>query len=205
MTNFKQLVYKAIDLNLGFEALFVLYCLNCKDKQLLLDYTSKCKKINTDIFLELKDKGYISIFNLPDNKVYYELLSLTETGVEIIQNYLNSNESNNLISEDNFEDFRKYYPSIVKSGNKTRRLHLDLKRSKISYDKLLMETTHDLLCKCAKLYHNEMIKSNSEYYMQALPTWLSQGNYRAYLEEAKKIQKNTQEITVKQSTNIDRI
>ena len=196
---------KIIDNKLGLEAYLILYCLYTKNKQLIQTYTNQCKKINTEIFNELIEANYISMNNSKDNKIYYELLSLTEQGALIAKKCLSPYvvKPNSLISEHNFEDFKHYYPSSVKEGVKSRKLHGDLRRCRISYDKLLLETTHDVLCKCAKLYHNEMIRSNSEYYMQNLVTWLNQANYKQYLEEANKID-NKDNNTI-EHTNIDAI
>jgi hypothetical protein len=178
----KKLLNSIINTKISLEEFLILYCLYSKNKELLINYVSNCKKINTDIFKKLKDEDYIIINDFKDNNIYYELLSLTENGLQQVLKVVSEVTLNSHISENNFEEFRKFYPSVVKDGFRTRRLHNDLKRSKNSYDKLLLETTHDILCKSAKLYHNEMIKSNSEYYMQNLSTWLNQANYKQYLD-----------------------
>jgi len=206
MNNLKQAFDKIIDSKLGLEAFLILYCLSKNNKQLLQSYTNQCKKINTEIFKKLIDDDYLKVINGDLNKIYWELLSLTEKGAEILQKMETPmEETKSLMSDSNFEEFRKFYPSVVKSGFRTRRLHSDLKRSKDFYDKLLMETTHDILCKAAKLYHNEMIRSNSEFYMQNLPTWLNQKNYKQYLEEINNLK--NKEITTQTNdfTNLEAI
>ncbi len=189
-------INKIIENKIGLEAYLILYSLYTNNKQIITNYTQSCKKINTEIFRKLEEDNFITINNEVDEKIYYELLSLTEHGSELVQGCLHQGaKKHSHILENNFEEFRKSYPLIVKNGINTRRLHTDLKRSKSSYDKLLLETTHDILCKSAKLYHNEMIKSGSEYYMQNLSTWLNQANYKQYLEEAIKTNQIDNNIT----------
>ncbi len=101
-----------------------------------------------------------------------------------------------LISEHNFEDFRTFYPMRVKDGFISRPLHGNLKKCRSLYDKLLMETTHDLLCKCAKLYYEEKYNSNSLKYMQNLETWLNQKNYLLYIEDAKQLKETINNNTI---------
>ena len=46
-----------------------------------------------------------------------------------------------------------------------------------------METTHEILCECAKLYTQEKFKTGNQIYMQNLETWLNQRNYEQYLDD----------------------
>lgn len=164
-----------IESSLSLDKYFILYCLNTNNKELLTNYVTKCCTIETQIFDQLKTEGYISIKDSPDGLIYYELLSVTEKG-KIASMYTVTP-----FQQGDFEDFRKYYPSKVsKSG---RRLQGNLARCKKLYTELLMETSHDILCKCAKAYHNEKLRTNSEEYMQNLETWLHQRNYQQYLED----------------------
>ena len=208
MTEFKVDISKILASGLGFEAYFILYCLYTKDKQLIYDYTKKCKIINTKVFKELEEKKLIKIKAMPENNVYFELLSLTDEGRCLL---LDAGQSDTrcsaLTSEHNFEEFLTYYPSMVKNGLTTRRLHGNRKKCRSFYDKLLLETTHDILCKCAKAYHNEKIRSNSVVFMQNLETWLNQRNYLQYIEDAKQIQltKNNTIENTSETTNLDAI
>ena len=90
------------------------------------------------------------------------------------------------ILEKQFGEFRKCYPLSVKSGNQVRRLQGNLKRCRQLYEKVLMETTHEILCKCAELYTQEKYRTNSQMYIQNLETWLHQRNYEQYLEDIDK-------------------
>ena len=161
-----------------------------------LPYSSK---INTELLKDLNSKGYIQINTSDFTKIYYELLSLSEKGVETVrkaeerlaceakssQDGESSESSQPLVglnTESNFESFRKFYPNRVLQGPGYRNLHSDLKRCKKLYDKLCMETSHDILCKCAELYIEDCRKSNT--YIQNLATWLHQENYKNYLNDA---------------------
>jgi|GEM_PF-5056032 hypothetical protein len=192
-------VDKIIEEGIGLEAYFIIHCIYTNDKDLLFDYVNKCKKINTNVFLQLESDGYILIKDRKSDNIYYELLSLTDRGNQVALYALKSLSPK---SESNFDEFRQCYPNRVKKGAGTRPLHTDLKRCKSLYDKLLMETTHSILCKCAKLCHNEAIRSNSEEYMQNLPTWLHQRNYMIYADECENL--NIDESN-SQITNLDAI
>lgn len=183
----KQFIEKIVNLNISFESFFVLYCLFHNNKTLIHQYVTKCKKINTEIFKSLESDGYLLI-NDPEqiNKITFELLSLTEKGFDLVKSIDVNSDSNSHSSVSNFEGFRKFYPTLVKDGLKERRLQGNVKRCKILYDKLLVETTHDILCKCAEIYKNKYIKSGDQIYMQNLETWLNQRTYELYLEDVEK-------------------
>ncbi len=204
MNEFKVDVDRVLASGLGFEAYFVLHCLYTNDEQLISSYTTKCKKINTEIFKELEKLDYISIKANEDGKIYYALLSITEKGKNLLIAipYSGSEESVPNTSEHNFEEFRTFYPSQVKEGFKIRRLHDNMKKCRAIYDKLLLETTHDILCKCARLYYEEKYNSSSLMYMQKLETWLNQKNYLQYVEDAKQLQLTTNATTNDQSEDI---
>lgn len=190
MNELKINIDTLIKLKIGFEEYFVLYCLYLKNKELIVSYASGCNKISTDVFLKLESLNLIKIDKYKnDDKIYYELLSLTQIGQAALRPEFPN------IEKGNFDEFRTFYPKRVKSGFATRPLHGNLKRCKSLYDKLLMETSHDILCKCAKAYHNEKIKSGSESYMQNLETWLNQKNYLDYLDLIENIQLTTNNTT----------
>lgn len=211
MTNTMNVdVNKLIEYKMTLEEYFVLFCLFTSDKKLITSYVKSCKKIDTEIFKSLESRNLIIINKTlaTQGKIYYELLSLTEQGKNIVLSTFYGSCHPSLagqsehgmvvktpISVGNFEEFRTFYPSRVMRGSVVlRRLHGNLKKCKATYEKLLLETTHDILCKCAKVYHNEKKKSNSEEYMQNLETWLNQKNYLLYIDEAKKLGKmNNQE------------
>ncbi len=53
MTKYEVNINTLLDLGLGFEAHFLLYCLYNKDNNQLLTYIKQCKKINTEVFKQL--------------------------------------------------------------------------------------------------------------------------------------------------------
>ena len=181
MVNFEININTLLELKLGFEAYFVLYCVHAKDKQLITNYTTQCKKINTDIFKQLQSDGYLEIANHTGEHIYFELLSLANKGHALFS----ESATSTFDLEKQFGEFRACYPMMVKEGFKTRRLHGNLSKCKRLYEKLLMETTHDILCKTAQLYTQEQFKSG-QIYMQSLETWLFQKNYTQFLQDLDK-------------------
>ncbi len=188
-----------LEKQMSFEAYFIIWSLyNSKEKE-LLSYVETCRKIPTEEFINLQEKGYLLIAPIYDQdkklQVTFHGLKLTKLGKELFE----KQDFNSL-----FEEFKACYPSTV--GKAKRRLHTDLKRCKLLYKKIINDdiSRHNLLCICAKLYFEEKQRSGSETFMQNLPTWLHQENYEAYMEEAMKIS-NSDNKTTKNEGNIDRI
>jgi hypothetical protein len=183
-----QFIETLISHNLSLEGFLVLYCLYHNKPDLLKDYTTECRKIDTEVFNDLERKNLIKIKENVTH-IYYEFLSLTDDGNRLC-GLLSFNKSLSRrelhTSESNFDIFRKSYPSVVRSNGEIRRLHGNPKRCKKLYDKLLMETTHDILCRCAELYHEEHKQANKLLFMQNLETWLNKKMYTTYLEELEK-------------------
>lgn len=181
-------INKVIESGLGLEAYLILYCVKTNDKNLISSYTRKCKKINTEIFKDLEAKGLLNIKWNDINQIHFELLSLTSQGETLLQPEVPiKSVIDQKVYDENLEkqfgEFLKIYPTSVKNGFSTRRLHGNRSKCKKLYEKLLMETTHDVLCKAAKLYVQEKYRSGSQMYIQALETWLNQKNYEQYLED----------------------
>lgn len=194
--NMTELISSKLDL----ESYFILYCLYHKNENLLRKYTLNCRKIDTEIFNQLEKNELINI-GKNDGKLYYGLLSLTDKGSHWVESVCKdpSKTTKSLKSDGNlnatnegWKSFRQCYPNVVRFGATERRLHVDLDRCEKLYNKLLLETTHDILCKTAKAYHNEHIQRNGEIYMKALSTWLNQKIYLTYID---KINETNEEIT----------
>lgn len=175
MTKYEVNIKDLLTLRLGFEEHFILYCLYKKDKKLITSYTNECKKINTEIFKKLATEGYLLINNQKDSNIHFEYLSLEEKG-----RLLFDNSDIGGCSSTHFEEFRNNYPSSTKGG---RRLHSDLSRCRKLYKEITKEISHEVLCKCARLYVQEKKKTNSEDFIQSLPTWLHQHNYEQYIDD----------------------
>lgn len=183
MIKFDISIDELLKLKLGFEEYFILYCRSRGDKLLMLTYVNQCKPIDTKVFKALEAKGLISImFNENDENVYFENISLTEDGKAIFTKRLSSYEVSRL-----FKEFRTNYPSLVRdprTNKVTRRLHGNPNRCIDLYRKALEEgTSHDDMCKCARVYAKEKRDSNSENFMKALETWLNQKDYLMYVDE----------------------
>lgn len=180
MDNFEIDIKTLLESKLGFEAYFILYCIHTKDKDLITTYTLNCKKINTEIFNQLEKDDYLNISKRLDEHIHFEYLSLATRGHALFTVISTSQV------EKQFGEFRTFYPMRVKEGLRSRPLQGNLAKCKKLYEKLLMETTHDVLCKTAQLYTTEMHKSGNQMFMQALEAWLFQKNYQIYADEASK-------------------
>lgn len=180
---------------LSFEEYFIIYCVYKNDENLLHNY--RCNvTFPSNIFDVLENKGFLNVKRAKNNLIFFESLSLTQKSILLI------NKENSELS--NFDEFRTFYPKIVYTHNGVpRRLHGNLKRAKELYNKLLLETTHDILCKAAKLYHQEKIRSNSEMYMQDLSVWLNQKNYLLYVDDI--TNNNNSDYNMGKITNVDAI
>lgn len=167
-----------VSLKLGFEAYFVLFSLYKKNEELIIAYTRTCKKIETAIFHNLQNDGYILIDEeaLKTNIIRFKHLSLTDKGSLLFNDY----EASRAEIRAKFDDFRSNYPKKTING---RYLHNNMSKCIDLYTKITQEITHEELCKCARLYVKAQKVANSEKYMQLLETWLNQKNYQQYLEE----------------------
>lgn len=167
-----------VELQLSFEAYFILWSLYHNKKEYIHKYVEICRKIPTEDIRKLESEGYITIDNssIVNNIITLNHLHLTAKGKQLFT----------LPDIDAlFDEFRKYYPSRIGG----RSLHSDLKRCKALYKKIIGNSIdkHKLLCKCAALYIEEKKRSNSEKYIQLLPSWLHQENYKMYMDDAKKV------------------
>lgn len=187
-----------LELKLSFEAYFILWCIRHREKKVLLEYIEKCGKIKTEHFKGLEALKLIDINRRIANRklingddIMFEMLSLTPSGMEMFK--IN-------ITDVLFEEFKKCYPSAVKTGYAKRRLHTDMNRCRKIYGKIVEANIdkHKLMCEAAKMYYREKDKANSLMYMQALPAWLEQANYEPYIEEIKK-----GEIIEEEKTNVE--
>lgn len=166
---------KLVEYKIGVEAYFILYCLEYNKHKEILSYVKNCKKISLSVFEELEQKNYIIINRAMtvDDKITFEALKITKEGKQLftVKNI-----------DVMFDEFRLHYPRKTMDG---RTLHLDLKRCKTLYKKIVGndEQMHETLCKCAKAYHEEKKRSGSENYMQNLATWLYQENYKQYIDD----------------------
>ena len=176
---------------LSLEAYLILYCIKTNDVDFISSYTRKCKKINTQVFNELEQKGFISIKRGDTDQIFFENLSLATSGQSLLETVIPSLKDNVKLSKEELEkqfgELRKCYPMSVKAeGGVPRRLQGNLNVCKQLYEKLLMETSHEILCKAAKLYTEEKYRSRSERFIQNFETWLRQKNYQQYLEDIEK-------------------
>lgn len=174
---------------LSMEEYLILYSIATKNKRLISDYVKECNKIGTSVFKNLEERGFIQIKNNKDDKIFFELLSLTssvdnfEKCLSHVKLEYDTEQNHNQDLEKQFGEFLQIYPKKVTDGIRKRPLHQNLAKCKKLYEKLLMETTHEILCKTAEIYVREKFESRSQMFIQLLETWLNQKNYLQYVDE----------------------
>lgn len=180
MSKFEVSINTLIKVKLSFEEYFVLYCIAKNDKDLLLSYNEHCNLIGIEVYNSLSEDGYINILQDDTGDVKFTKLSLTKEGKYLFEA---SNTIGPLADSVLFDEFRNNYPSSVREGRKIRRLHGNIKKCRYLYNELLTEVSHEVLCKCARLYHRELKDGGQEMFMQSLETWLRQKNYLQYVDD----------------------
>lgn len=168
---------------LSFEDYFLLYSLKYGKRDAFLSYVKKIKPIETKRLERLQELNWITFHKQTDGSILFDSIKLTD-------------KSNNLFPkqtttfEECFTELKKVYPKTV--GDRV--LHLNNKRSKELYKKTIVKNEivdipkHKLILKCVDLYVKKQAKSGGLLYLQALPTFLNQQNWEAYMEEASKEQ-----------------
>jgi len=174
---------KLIDNLLSFEDYFLLYSLRYGKRDTFLSYVKKIKPIETKRLERLQDENWITFNKLGDGSILFDSIKLTDKSRELFPEQTTT-------FEECFAELKKVYPKSVGE----RKLHLDNKRSEVLYKKAIVKnevvniTKHKLILKCVELYVKKQAKSGGLLYLQALPTYLSQQNWEAYMEEASKEQ-----------------
>lgn len=184
--------------SLRLEQYYILYCIYFNKERELVEYTYKCGKILTELFISLETKGFLNIKD--KNDINFDSIKLTEAGEQLFITK-NSNIKQGFLRL--FEELKTTYPSSVMNDlGKPRRLLGDLDRCKKLYmNTLLIEGTlnenlHKNILKAVKLYAIENGK-----YTQAMSAFLQQKTWEQYLEL---IQKNI-DINIITSNNYDAV
>jgi hypothetical protein len=166
--------------DLTFDEYFVLYCIYTNNKKLLEEYAIS-RQINYQFYQNLIDKEYL--FPLNDDKVTFNSLKLTKSFEE---EFIKDVDFDKL-----FEELKNTYPKSIKNAFGARRiLHTDMNRCRKLYKDTIRKDIdkHNLILKCIKLYIKDKKDGNSLEFIQALPAFLHQRNWEAYVEEANEIE-----------------
>lgn len=175
---------------LSFEDYFLLYSLNYGERDTFLSYVKTVKPIETKRLERLKELLWIDYKTEPGGSILFDSIKITDKAKDLFPQQISS-------FEDCFSELKKVYPKSV--GD--RKLHLDNKRSEVLYKKAIMKnnivdvTKHKLILKCIEQYVKKQAKSGGLPYLQALPTFLQQQNWEAYIEEASK----EKDVTISES------
>jgi len=168
---------------LSFEDYFLLYSLQYGKRVAFLSYVKKIKPLETKRLDRLQDENWITFNKQSDGSILFDSIKLTDKARNLFPEQTTT-------FEECFIELKKVYPKSV--GD--RKLHLDNKRSEALYKKTIVKneivniTKHKLILKCVDLYVKKQAKSGGLLYLQALPTFLNQQNWEAYIEEASKEQ-----------------
>jgi hypothetical protein len=194
----------SVDLNklytnkLKIEEWFILYCLVNKEEEILVKYVYSCGTINSQVFYNLRDSGFIVLKDALN--CTFDSISVTE----ITKNMFNVQD--NAPFDVCFRELLSTYPNSVKriTGG-TRRLHNDLVRCKKLYKSCLVNNgidieLHKKILLCVQKYYREHLKDNKQEFMQLLATFLSQRTWEQYINEVSNI-----EVLTKDTKNYDAI
>lgn len=194
----------SVDLNklytnkLKIEEWFILYCLVNKEEEILVKYVSNCGTINSHVFYNLRDSGFIVLKDALN--CTFDSISVTEITKNIF------NVQDNAPFDVCFRELLSTYPNSVKriTGG-TRRLHNDLVRCKKLYKSCLVSNgidieLHKKILLCVQKYYREHLKDNKQEFMQLLATFLSQRTWEQYINEVSKI-----DVLPKSNTDYDAI
>ena len=171
---------------LKLEDYFLLSCLINNDKDLLIRYTTLCGSIPLNVFLNLRNSGFIILNNEVD--ITFESITVTQQ-TRVLFNIQENSQIDEL-----FVELLSTYPNkVTRLTGGTRRLHNDLVKCKTLYKKTISNYAnnidielHKKIIKCIKLYYQEHIKDNKQEFMQLLATFLYQKTWQQYLNDIDK-------------------
>lgn len=182
---------KLIENQLSFEDYFLLYSVNYNLSDIFLNYVKNVKAIETKRLETLALNGWIS-FNMIKGNISFNSVKLTDKAKGLFPEQVDD-----ISFKQCYEELKKTYPRTV--GNRV--LHLDNRRSEEIYKKTITKNgvidldLHKSILKCISLYVKKQSKSGGLLYLQALPTFLHQRNWEAYMEEAS----NEKDVTISDS------
>lgn len=174
---------KLINAGLLIESHFMIECIYNSKKELIDAYLQKCGSLSTPAIKQLFDGKYVEQIN-DNEKITFSKFKLTEKSFRYL-------EKDKLDHDKMFEEMKSIFPKKTPKG---RRLHLDPDGCKKKYKALAnSKETHDAILKCIKLEINDRTKTGNQEFMNAMPVWLNQKNYKVYLDEALELKDNISE------------
>jgi len=173
-------IEKMISSGVLIESHFVLDCVLKSKKDVLSKYLEKCGKISTSAINQLMNNAYIEEIDL-NEKITFDKFIITEKGLK----YFDKEKVNH---DELFDEFKGLFPKKTPQG---RRLHLDPDASRKKYKAIVDSIeTHNTIIKCLKLEINDRTKTANLDFMNSMPVWLNQKNYKVYLDEALEFKDN---------------
>lgn len=171
--NFSQM----LEYKLTFEDYFLLFCVKHSQRDLIISYVNKVKSYENEVFIRLSDDGFIKYSQDNDGKILFRTIELTEKAKSLFP------ETKDF--EVCFAELKQTYPKSFGE----RKLHLDNQRCKELYKKTITKNgaidieLHNRILKCIEAEVHSRTRTGKMQFIQALPTYLHQKNWEAYLEE----------------------
>lgn len=169
-----------VNFKLTFEEYFLLFCIKNSHKDVLLNYVKNIKPFPTEMIQKLEEEKFLTYSQDSEGLILFSSLKLGDKAVTLFP-------TNNQTFEVCFAELKQTYPKSFGE----RKLHLDNTRCIEIYKKTILHNgevdvdKHNLILKCIKLYVHSLTKSGKMNFIQALPTFLHQKNWEAYLDEAR--------------------
>lgn len=170
-----------IEFGVTLEEYFLLYCVNYSQKDILIQYT-KIRKFSDKDFNSLEERKLLNFTRDPEGLIYFSSLTLSEKSLSLFPKV-------DLTFEQAFAELRSVYPKKFAE----RALHTDLERCRNLHKKAISKkdgsldvNQHKMILKCTEVYVNGLRKAGKMQYLQGLPAYLNQQNWKAYEEEVGK-------------------
>lgn len=163
---------------LTFEEYFLLFCIKGSYKQVLIDYVKNIKKYDDETFEKLQEQGFLTYAQDSEGLILFSSLKLGDNSVKL---FPKSNHSFEVCFAELLQTYPKSYGE--------RKLHLDKARCIDLYKKTIISNgevdinKHNLILECIKSYVESHRKFGKMQFLQALPTFLHQKNWEAYIDE----------------------
>lgn len=164
---------------LTFEEYFLLFCVKNSHKESLLNYARNIKSFDDEIFKKLQEQDFLTYAQEENGQILFSSLKLGSKATTLFPISIQSFEVC-------FAELKQTYPK--KFGE--RMLHLDNARCIEIYKKTIITngevnvSKHQLILKCINLYVEGLKRTGKMNFIQALPTFLHQRNWEAYVDEA---------------------
>lgn len=184
---------KLIGLKIPLEGFMIMHLLHSEEREILSSYVVNVRKIPTEVFQDLVNKGYL--INSSEDPASFTIDSIELTD-KFKSEILKVPSVKGVTFDQAFEQVREHFPSkVTDPAGGVRRLQSDIDRCKKLYKAVIIssgevdEELHKLILLCIDLEKSERVRSRSVQYWKLLPTYLSQKGWEVYMEDVKELMK----------------